>query len=161
MAISWLIQNEFRSMGNSGPLVFMTASKPATVEMVEQVERGILAVAAQHGPVSFLMVIRPNRADRVTPEARDRLAKMLKAIAPVCLGRVTVVDAGGLLGTIVRATLTGLSILTAGNGYPTKVAATIPEALYWLAAVPRQDKDFFKYRREVADYFAEQQKLSA
>jgi hypothetical protein len=86
MPISWVLQNEERVVGHSGPLFFMSASRPATVELIEKLEREILAVAGRHGPVSYLVVVRPNRSDRVTPEARDRLAAMLKTLCVLPAG---------------------------------------------------------------------------
>jgi hypothetical protein len=35
MPISWVLQNDERVVGHPGPLFFMSASRPATVERVE------------------------------------------------------------------------------------------------------------------------------
>lgn len=152
MSIESLLRDAELDVGHAGPLFFVTANRPPPVAQFDELERHLLATAKRHGPVSFLMVIRPNGPNQVPPEVKDRLAQMLKAIGNVCLGQAIVVDAKGLRGTIVRAFLTGLSFFTTSNGYPVKVFANTREALDWLATVPRQDGGYETYRREYEGY---------
>jgi hypothetical protein len=161
MTTESLMQDAELHVAHAGPLFFVTANTPPPLEQFDALERHLLTTARRHGPVSFLMVIQPNRPNQVPPEVKERLAKMLKAIGEVCLGQAIVVDAKGLRGTIVRAFLTGLSFFTTSNGYPVKVFANTREALDWLGTLPKQDGGYETYRREYEGYTSGNLKRSA
>jgi hypothetical protein len=83
------------------------------------------------GKLVELVVIFPSNS-RMTGEERSRMARVIKRWEKDRLASATVILASGLLGAMHRSVLTGL-LMIAPPPHPSKVFATVPEAVTWLA----------------------------
>lgn len=85
---------------------------------------------AHPGKLVEMVVIFPSDA-RMNGAERDRMVKLVKRREKARIASATVVLAEGIAGAMHRSVLTGLN-LVARLPHPTKVCATIPEAVAFL-----------------------------
>lgn len=82
------------------------------------------------GKRAELVVIFPSNA-RLTPEERARMAQLVKVGQTHRAAAATVILASGMLGSMQRSMLTGLTMISPPP-HPWKVFGTIVDALTWL-----------------------------
>lgn len=153
MPVALVVSDPTNVVGHSSSFVFNVPKGPPTVASVAVWVRAYESLIAQHGRISVMVVIRPKSSSRVTPEARDAIAKMANRLGPNIIGQATVVDAAGIYGTIVRTFMTGLNLISKTPA-PTKVFRAIEPALEWLETLPGQTPTFPLLKREVAQHIA-------
>jgi hypothetical protein len=86
---------------------------------------------AQHpGKRAELVVIFPSDT-RLTHEERSRFAQLVKAGQAYRAASATVILASGMLGSMQRSMLTGLTMI-APPPHPSKVFGSIADAMVWL-----------------------------
>ena len=112
MPVALVVSDPTNVVGHSSSFVFNVPKGPPTVASVAVWVRAYESLIAQHGRISVMVVIRPKSSSRVTPEARDAIAKMANRLGPNIIGQATVVDAAGIYGTIVRTFMTGLNLIS-------------------------------------------------
>lgn len=149
MPLTVLVQRLHFSVGHSGPLTFNMATEPPSVLDVEACERAYQEIIRQHGPISLLLLVRAKGTKAVSREVRRRLEQMSRTLDASTIGHATVVEGEGLSAMLVRAFLTGVSLITTGNTAPFEVFDDVTEALDWLEALPGQTQHFAEYRKHV------------
>ena len=93
------------------------------------------ALVKLYGHVSGLSLISSDGIGGINEDLKRHSVEMTKATS--CLGVATVVRGDGLKAGLVRACLTGLSLLSTTR-YPIRVASSIDEGLEWLLERPGQ-----------------------
>lgn len=111
----------------------------------------------RRGKLVELVVIHPSDA-RMTHEERARMARLIKAGESRRTASATVILAQGIVASVQRSILTGLTMLVPPP-HPAKVFGEIDEALSWLhpymQASTGSKLSLEELRRELATHVAE------
>ncbi len=125
--------------GNYGNVVVVEwRDRPtkAAVDRVSVIVEELLA--AQDGPIAFLVIARGNGAAPDT-DARDGFAKTMKSHADRIAGAVLVIEGTGLRSAAVRAVATAISLL--GGGWGWQACATADEGVEHAARLLQKAGD--------------------
>lgn len=126
-------------VGSYNSILVQVWLREGTLEGLDLVERLQDKLLERHRQgVSSLTILRNVRITKAPVDGlRERAQELQKKYAPHTIGSAQVIEMSGLAGTMARAFVTGLSLVTRTEA-PTKVFESVSPATDWLAGLPRQ-----------------------
>jgi hypothetical protein len=136
-------------IGHAGPLSVCIWRGSPTAGAMHALATSLDRLAARHGRISTLVVVRPvRRVARPDPEVDALSVELCERLGSHCVGSATVIESSGVAAAIAhgqRARI--LPHCTAPNEAFPRVA----EALAWIARLPGQDPALYAAPALAAD----------